>query len=301
MAKSQIPRYIWLIDLLYRHGPSTHPTIAERWLRSSQNAEGSDYPKRTFHNDRDAIAEIFGISILCNKQNGYKYYIETPEDLKGNDTNSWILSTLSTIQVVQEGRTLKRRILIEPTPRGEAYLPTIIEAMKNGRKLQLSYSSYWSEGSSSLELSPYCIKNFRRRWYLVAYPSGGSYPKIYALDRVSNIELSDTHFVYPPEFDAEDYFHNSFGIMVDEDYPVEEVTIKAYGLRVKYLEGLPLHHNQRKRAEGEDWAEFSLRLRPSYDFQQEVLSYGDEIEVLSPEWLREDIRRFHVQAVARYE
>ncbi|MFJ1354261.1 WCX domain-containing protein [Capnocytophaga canimorsus] len=36
---------------------------------------------------------------------------------------------------------------------------------------------------------------------------------------------------------------------------------------------------------------FEYFLRPTYDFRQEILSHGAEIEVISPNWFREEIQQ----------
>lgn len=166
--------------------------------------------------------------------------------------------------------------------------------------VMVRYQSYWQEAPLELVLEPYALNYFRRRWYLLARPSGGSYPKLYSLDRI--LELSPTELPYqmPKDFDAEDYWHSSYGIMVDEEYDIEQIRLRAYGVRVRSLDDLPLHHSQSKVAEGDGWAEYTLRLRASLDFQQELMSCATELEVLQPAWLRQDIAQNLRKALGLY-
>lgn len=301
MARMQVPRYVWLLDILLRRGRISLSEIQQEWERSSLGDDASEYSRRTFMRDKQSVEELFDLNIACEKRAPYRYYIENKEALEKQSLRSWLMSTLSTANVVQEGRSLAHRILVEPIPSGERYLADIILAMKRSLTMELVYSSYWKVGEQALRLEPYAVKNSRQRWYLLARPSGCTYPKIYALDRIVRLSLGSESFQLPADFDASDYFYSSFGIIVDEEYPVEEVRLKAYGVRVCYLDSLPLHHTQRKVAEGEGWAEYSVRLRASIDFQQELMSYAPELEVLSPEWLRRDICAHLTTALRFYQ
>ena len=46
---------------------------------------------------------------------------------------------------------------------------------------------------------------------------------------------------------------------------------------------------QKEVEKSEDYSIFEFRLRPTFDFQQELLWNGDALEVLEPLWLRKEI------------
>lgn len=298
MSRLQVPRYMWLLEFL-NNRKATLEEIKTAWVNSSLS-DATEFSTRTFHRDRQDIEELFALRIVCEEGRPYRYYVENTDDLKGRQLRTWLMAILSTSNALEEGRSIKERILVEKVPSGDKYLMDIIHSMKHNRSISIEYESYWREGLQELRLEPYAIKNFRRRWYLLARPSGSIKTKIYALDRVLSLRLENEIFQLPGDFYPEDYFHGSFGIIVDEEYPVEEITLRAYGVRVRYLDSLPLHHSQRKEKEGEGWSEYKFRLRASIDFQQELMSYAQEVEVLSPEWLRKDIQAYLKQAQALY-
>lgn len=299
MSRLQVPRYMWLLEYL-NNRKATLEEIKVAWVNSSLS-DATEFSTRTFHRDRQDIEELFALRIVCEEGRPYRYYIENNDDLKGRKLRTWLMAILSTSNALEEGRSLKERIIVEKVPSRDKYLMDIIHSMKHNRIISIEYESYWREGVQELRLEPYAIKNFRRRWYLLACASGSSKTKIYALDRMLSLRLENEIFQLPEDFYLEDYFHGSFGIIVDEEYPVEEITLRAYGVRVRYLDSLPLHHSQRKETEGEGWAEYKFRLRASIDFQQELMSYAHEVEILSPEWLRKDIQAYLKQAQAFYK
>jgi len=113
----------------------------------------------------------------------------------------------------------------------------------------------------------------------------------YALDRIVNLELlTGNKFALPPDFDAKALFTDCFGVIVGDDTPVEEVTLRVSEWQSHYLRDLPLHASQRELAPKDNRCTFTFRLRPTFDFQQELLSLGADVEVIAPQWLRETMK-----------
>ncbi len=299
MAKDLFNRYIWLVDTIYRARRITFEEINARWVRTEMSG-GEEIPLRTFHNHRKAIEEIFDINIGCSKSGGYYYFIEHAEDMERGGVRSWLLNTFAVNNLINESHHLKRRILFEQIPSGQHFLTPLIEAMRDGVTVELTYQSFGRDEANTFEVEPYCVKVFRQRWYLVARSPYYDKVMIYSLDRIHDLEATGRAFDYPKSFDPEEFFRFSFGIIVDEEYDVESVRLKVYGTKCKYLRALPLHDTQVEVERGEGYAVFSYLLRPTYDFVQELLSHSDEVEVLSPDWLRAAMREKVQAMLAHY-
>lgn len=288
MAKDLFNRYIWLVDTIYRAGKITIEEINERWLRNEMS-EGVEIPLRTFHNHRKAIEEMFDINIECNKKGGYYYYIENADDMERGGVRNWLLNTFAVNNLINESHKLKQRILFEEIPSGRQYLTPIIEAMRDNAVIEMTYQSYGRSKPHTFEVEPYCAKVFKQRWYVVARNPYYNKLMIYALDRIRELKVMDTEFVYPKEFNPQAFFDSSFGIIVDEECDVEKVRLKFFGHKRKYIQSLPLHHSQCEIEGTDEYAIFEYWLRPTFDFCQELLSHGDEMEVLAPQWLRDNL------------
>lgn len=123
---------------------------------------------------------------------------------------------------------------------------------------------------------------------------------VFAFDRIRSLSLTDSKFTIDPDFDAETYFEECFGVVVHDDTMVERVVIRAFGQERFYLKDLPLHHSQREIAQGDDYTDFELHLRPTMDFCNCLLSHGSRIKVLSPERLALEIFEMHAEAARLY-
>lgn len=288
-ASSLFNRYVWLVDTIYRLGRITFEQINEQWIRSELNCAGDDLPLKTFHNHRKAIEQMFDINIECDRKAGYIYYIENVDDLKRDGVRQWLLSTFSINNLINESHKLKHRILVENIPSGYRFLTQIIEAMRDGRTLEIVYQSFGRNEPHTFEAKPYCVKIFKQRWYMVAKSSDHDALRIYALDRMYTVSTNNETFDMPPDFYAENYFSGSFGI-IDENIKEQKVVIRVFGHKVKYLNVLPLHHSQVESEKQDGYSTFEYFLRPTFDFRQELLSHADEIEVVSPEWFRNEIK-----------
>ena len=294
MTKELIRKYIWLIDTVNQAGSTgiTFKDIRSKWERNDLLSGGIQYPKRSFHNHVTAIRELFGIEIACNK-NTNSYYIANSRELKDSSGfKGWLLDALSLNNQLEESSQLKDRILLEENPSGRELLPTILEAMRDNKMLTFIYKPYWVEDdhiSNLYHVEPYALKVFKRRWYLLG-KYGDSPLKVYALDRILDIDIEFESFTLPADFDAESFFSSCFGIIVSDKDP-QTIKLKVDAFQSNYLRSLPLHPSQKETERTEEYSVFTYFLRPTFDFIQELLTLRETAEVLAPKELRAEMAR----------
>lgn len=293
MAKNFFKRYIWLVDLINRRKYVSFKEISEAWRRSPLNETGEPLSERTFFNHKDAIAGMFGIEILNDRSLGF--YIGR-SDVGSDETSDWMLHTLCLNNVLHENADMKDRILMEKVPSSERFLTDIISAMRDFRVISLCYQSFRHPEPYSFNVRPYCVKYFKQRWYLLGDSDLGL--RIYSLDRFVDMEELEEHFEIPKDFDAEEYFQNYFGVIIGEE--PEDVKIRVVPDQVKYFRTLPLHGSQRETVQEDGSSVFSYHIAPTFDFVQEILSHGADVEVLEPAELRESIADNVAGMASRY-
>ncbi len=292
MAKNYFDRYVWLIELINRRGPISFKDISYLWSRSSVNTLRENYlPERTFHNHREAILEIFGIEIKCDRSAGY--YIAKGADEEADDVRKWLLHSLSLSNLLNETKDMRDRILFEKIPSSQQWLSVIVNAMRESKVISMTYQSFWRDEPDTFTAKPYCLKLFKQRWYMLAKSEGYEEPRVYALDeRMMDVKTTDEKYKLPTKFNAQKYFSDYFGIIVGTDWEPQEVKIRVVNDQVKYFDTLPLHDSQMKVLEGsdEEYTVYRYHIAPTFDFKQELLSRGPAVEVLAPEGFRDEIK-----------
>ena len=288
-------QYIWLVNTLRQYKRLSLEEISDLWVKD-QVIGGSPLTRASFIRHKDAILNMFGIIIECDLDRGYKYYIANPEVLDDESIERWMLSTLTVSTVLSDSVSLRERILLENVPAGEEYLQTIIQAIKTNRRLLITYQRFGNE-SYEKTISPYALKLFHQRWYLLAFT--GRHYATYSLDRMLAVSLTDETFEMPADFSPQDYFSEYFGVLTDET-PLEHVVIRAYGRTPDYLRTLPLHATQRELSQTDEYTDFSIDIRPTPDFIGQLLNHADGLEVLEPADFRLKIREIIEKTLNRY-
>ena len=290
MISTTFNRYIWLANTLIQAGRLTYEEISRRWERSSLG-DGRPLPLRTFHEHRKAVEELFQINILCDASDGYKYYIEDPAALREDKTRLWLLNSFSTASLIAEGKQMKDRILLEEIPEGTEYLQALTEAMKQNRIAKITYRPFYETGSNRYRVHPYCLKVYRQRWYILGYCEELKGIRHFSLDRIQEMNITETPFDYPSGFSPEAYYKDSIGIWVNEKIKPEKVIIRAYGIQSQYLRTLPLHHSQKEIHTTDQYCDFEYILCITQNLISELLAKGSAVQVVEPESLRKEMKK----------
>lgn len=300
MVELLLKRYLWLIDTLKRGGEMTYDEIAERWEKSSVNDNGSALSKRTFYNHCQAVARHFGIDIECRRGRGLNLYsISNPEAIEENALTKWALDSFSLGELLLGNASIADKILLEDIPSGREWLEPILKALQDNIQIELGYENFFGVKFTGI-VSPLCVKLFKRRWYVLCQVKENR-KRIFSLDRVKSLIVTDKKFIYPKDFVPADYFRDVFGIVAGTGGTVENIVIRTYDELPGYLRSLPMHHSQRELDSTEEYTDFSLRLRPSFDFIQELLLHRDQLEVLSPRTLRDEVAGIITKMKNHYE
>ena len=202
--------YIWLVNTIAR-GPITRAAIDDMWARASVNDYKTDsIPECTFHRWRNNAELLFDVTIKCNTHG--EYYIEDGNNLHSDDWRNRMFQLFAMNSLIKDSKELRHRILHEHVPSGEKYLTTVVEAMRDGCVLEMTYQGFAKTEPSTFMVEPYCLKMFKQRWYMLAHSVGKDKTLIYSLDRIHALEPTTRKYQLPKDFDAEFYFRNTYGV-----------------------------------------------------------------------------------------
>mgnify|MGYP002626495446 FL=1 len=228
MVSELIGKYVWLIQTFIDAGPQglTLQELSDKWCRQWG---GSSYPRRSFNNHRIAIADIFGIEISCDRSTN-RYYIDAGESaVDKRQSVDWLVNTFTVNNLLSlANERLSGRVSVEDIPSGQKYLLTFMQAMLDNEVMVLRYRKYLSEEEEVRHVRPYAVKEFDKRWYVVAFSEEPGAMRVYAMDRILSVESTGERFRMPRKFQVDDLFEASYGIYLPED---EKPVLVLFGIR----------------------------------------------------------------------
>ena len=314
---NRVKFYSWLIGLLDRKH-LTFEEIANEWRDANANQDEDELDKRTFHRYRENIQSQFGITVECDKSDGYRYYLKR-DPIANDDVTEWMLSSL---RLASLGDMLKyhNKVMLDTPPYNTEYLDDILAAIDKQYLLKFKYVSGFG-AESDIVLQPAFVRYYKQRWYVVGVKKQRSASEGKAnssaevdgdadlnaevdvrklvrclpFDRISFLKLICEKHPLPAKLKKfltpENYYEDCFGIYRMEDVPVEKIRIRAFYPEYNYIEEVPLHESQQKVKESKDgmYREYTFTVRPSRDFLQELLWHGRNLIVLKPESLRQEM------------
>ena len=291
MVSELIGKYIWLIQTLSAAGERglSLREISDRYERRYDQA----YSRRTFNNHRASVADVFGIEIECDRRTN-RYSIPFADEALDDDKSiGWLINTFTVNNLLSLGKgRLSGRVSVEDIPSGQKYLTAIMQAMEEGRELEIVYGKYSTTYSETFHVHPYAVKEYERRWYLIAYCRERNGMRVYGLDRIGALVETGKGFKMPKGFDVDALFCDSFGIFYPEEGR-KSVTVRflAPEREARYLRDLPLHHSQVEEGSDRDGQVlFRLRVIPTQDLIMEFCRLAGKVEVIEPEDVRTEIR-----------
>lgn len=284
MARDLLNRYIWIVDTIKRFGRISRKELDRRWANCPYANGETRIPRRTFYNYRQAIEELFSVTILCDPVT-YEYYIQEEPGSAGEQITNWLLNASATSNVLQGSREIASRIMLEDVPSAREHLSAMMEALRDCRAVSFDYHPYSRVNPSrGVEIEPWFLRIYRQIWYVTGRETSSGKDKTYALDRISDLTILPRHFRLPDDVDPKTYFKDAYGIMVDQGQ-ARQVVLKVDPRRAKYLRALPLHPSQQEEV-NDGYSRFTYRVCLTSDFVSEILSMGEQVTVESPRELK---------------
>jgi predicted DNA-binding transcriptional regulator YafY len=280
--RDYIIRYLLIIKKLRFTKSATFIEINEFVKREF---ELLDAPKeislRTFQRDLNEIRSIFNIDIKCNNSN--QYYIEEDER---SGFNNRLLEAFDIINSLNIGGQLTPHVLLENrSPLGTEHIFDLLNALRTRQLVILQYQKFHEEDPTSRQVEPYALKEYKGRWYLLSKDKNDGIIKTFGLDRIKRVEILKRKYVFPNDFNPNNYFKYCFGIINSEDADPVDVILSFEPLQGKYIKSYPLHESQKVIIDNDTELRISLSVYETYDLIMELLSYGSDLRVIQPKSL----------------
>ena len=174
---------------------------------------------------------------------------------------------------------------------GQEWLESIYQAISDKRCLKIHYNPNNIE-SKIRTISPYILKEYRNKWYMVAHAKeikAENKTNLFKLFRIQKIELSDDLYYEDPNFDANEYFKYSLGVFHRHDLIPIEVELKFNKILIQLISENKLHSSMKILSKTEDEIIVSFKVYNTVELKTLILGFGSNVEVLSPLELKEEI------------
>lgn len=295
-------RYALIIKRLER-SPATYQEIEDYLLNSFefQDAKIGSYSIRTLQRDIRDISNLFNFDIHNKKKGDNRYYIESRPVMEVDEYNQRLLESFQIMNAVNSQPDFSEFVYLESrNPRGIQNFYDLLFAIRNKRIIEFQHFKYKDQSVTSRKVHPLALKESKDRWYLIAIDSKDEKLKAFGLDRISNLTVSKSGFKLHEKFNIKEHFKNAFGIMNLEESP-EKIIIRSTKEQAEYLKSSPLHHSQQIDKETDKLVYFTYDLFPTYDFVQEILSFGNQVKVLEPKTLADQIKETLKKSIQQYD
>lgn len=310
MVTELLQKYIWLVQTFIRAGESglSLDEISNKW----EDRFGSGYSRRTFNNHRDAVYDVFGIHIGCNRSTN-RYFIEYSEAVADeNAETAWLINTFTVNSMLSLGKErLSGRISVEDIPSGHRHLTSIMEAMTENSEIVIGYRKYTSEDTDRYTIRPYAVKEFAKRWYIIGHCIERNAMRVYGLDRIMDLAVTGKRFHMPKNFDVDELFSTSFGIYIPHEKG-RTIIFKTSHTEANFLRDLPIHSSQKELSLKDvrrlfpemppitNDVFFEIFVCPNDALIMEFCKHAGRLEVLYPASVRETVATELIKAASQY-
>jgi predicted DNA-binding transcriptional regulator YafY len=268
------------------------------YLQIQDDTLNVGFSKRTFQRDIKEIRNIFGVDIEYSKsQKGY--FISQSE--MENMNFQRMIEAFDMFNSLNLAQDLKPFIHLEKRrPQGTENLYGLLHSIKNKLQIKFSYQKFWEDEPNIRTAEPYALKEFKNRWYVLAKDMTDETIKCFALDRLTNLDITKKSFDYPKTFDIEENYRYCFGIISPNGKKPEEIILSFDPYQGKYIKSLPLHDTQQILIDNDKELQVKLILCITFDFVMELLSFADNMKVIKPKSLIKEIKQAHERAAKLY-
>jgi len=173
---------------------------------------------------------------------------------------------------------------------GLEYITPLYNAILYKKVLNVSYKSFKRDNNQSISFHPYYLKQYKNRWFVFGLNEDFGQITNLALDRIVGIEDAKKVFTPNTTIDFSEYFEDVIGVTLDKEAKLEKILLRISNDLYPYIQTKPLHGSQKKKETADFYVLIELELIPNYELESLILSYGEGIEVLSPETLRDKIK-----------
>lgn len=296
--KEAILRYSLIINRL-RLKDSSFKEIDDYLEQESIN-QGYNFriSERTFDRDRKDILAIYNIEIKYDFSS--KVYYIAQED--NNGVHNRLLEAFDTFNALNLSDKISKGIHFETRKSiGTENLHGMVHSIQNQLIIQFDYHKFYNNQITHRTVNPLALKEYKNRWYIMAKDHKDDLIKSFGLDRIKNLQITKSNYEDNTSFDIDEHFKYSFGIISPNADKPEDIILSFTPFQGKYIQSMPLHHTQDPIIDNNEEYRIKLKLYITHDFIMEILSMGNNVKVIQPQSLIDEIKEVSKATFEQYQ
>ncbi len=186
---------------------------------------------------------------------------------------------------------------------GLNYIETIRKAIVSKTTLCMTYQSFRARQSATFCFSPYLLKEYRNRWFVLGQSHQKRKPILtLALDRIHALQ-EDLNEAYRPNeiLDLQTFYSDVIGVTKTPGQKNCEVVFWVAASNAPYVVTKPLHASQELLSKDSLGSVFRIRVIVNFELEREFLGFGGKIKVLRPRMLRDRMKKNAQAALEHYQ
>jgi len=278
--------------------------ISKRTLLYDIEFMKSEYPgfNAPIVNDRldgyyysDLQFELFKTRISKSDLEQFKSALEIIKKLSSKSQFKHLDSTIARMEStynIRPGRMTSPMVQFEysTNAEGQKWISEIIPFIKNKKTISLNYQPFDKDAYQRI-VSPYLVKEFNNRWFLIAYDHSEQMVTNLGLERVKSLKASLQQFIPDEDEVSNNYSKDIIGVSIPQLSKIENIVFRANGILRHYIKTKPLHHTQDELEFTNEYGIFSIKVHINYELTSKLMQHKDNLEILEPEILRTELKR----------
>ena len=298
-----LTRYALIIKKL-EAAPATYKQIEDYLLSSFQfqDAGIKSYSIRTLQRDIKEISGLFNLTIHNKKKGDNRYYIESRPVMEVDEYNQKLLESFQVSNALNIHPDFAEFIFFETRkPTGLEHFYDLFFAIRNKRIITFEHFNFKTRLMSERKVHPLALKESKNRWYLIAVDTKDEMLKSFGLDRIQYLDVTANSFREKYNYDLKEHFRYAFGVMNLSEQKPQKIVFKCSKEQGEYIKSFPLHYTQMAIKKNNKEVFFELQIHPTYDFIQEIMSYGKEVTIVEPKDLVDCIKSIYKICLDNYD
>ena len=257
--------------------------------------------KKCYYRYSDPDFHIYNNVLSVTDINKLQSVIDMLARFRGTATNVWLEEVISNLEY-RFGLKSNAEHLVSfeqnEQLKGVEHLADIIDATINHQTLEIVYLTFKGK-EITMTIYPYYVKQYNGRWFLYGLNDELNKISNLALDRIQSYEHSEKAFKKNESYDFSTYFDDVMGATIpNDDVKKETIGLRFSANRFPYVISKPIHKYQKLVDDINCVVE--IQVRPTRELDQQLFSFIPDVEILYPEWYRQQIKEKIAENLKKY-